>query len=130
MRQVVLTAAICAPILAGCAPTLQTYQDSAPSGGRLRIGEYRAFTRARVGCPTISIPEATTIEAPTHGRIEITIGPGTKAPPYAICRGVRGQTLFLDYIARRGYRGPDTLVYRIRFEDGETHLVRKRIDVR
>jgi hypothetical protein len=126
-----------AAALAGCAQTGpdmsgRVYGQIVASGERARMGDYRTFSTAR-GCPTVSLPEITVADPPSHGRVAFGVGPAKfvdNKPVVHPCERASGAALIVYYVSDRGYRGLDGLAYRVRYSSGEVELIRKVLTVR
>ena len=71
-------------------------------------------------------------QKPQHGSVRMltrkakaVYGPGA----YAHCDGKVGPSLAFEYASKRGYRGPDSFLVRIRYNDGEIRHERFEIAV-
>lgn len=125
--------------LAGCAgasPDLSglVYEQTARAGARVRLGDYRTSSQA-LRCATISLPEVTVTRQPAHGRVSFATGPARYVPdqlgrPEDACARGAQTALIIYYHAAPGYRGLDTLAYRVRYASGETLDIGKRIVLR
>lgn len=106
----------------------------APSGGVAQRTIYRngfmqlgPFVTLDAQCRLIGQARAHIVVAPTNGRLAVLRKRGEVAfapeHPLARCndRPVRGTTLF--YSPRRGFVGPDTFTYELRFLDGERRRI-------
>ena len=142
MTKALATASLAALVLAGCAPQpgdlgasshgSVIYQQEVRSGARARMGDYRTY-RTDAACSTASLPQIDVLSGPAHGRVAFGVGPArfvANKPARHRCDRGAGTAAIVYYVANGGYRGLDALSYRVRYRDGETEIVRKRLIVR
>lgn len=122
--------------LGGCVTTEGTAPAQADSAERVASGKrtflQKTFMTMDDRCRPIPRPSGVLTEPPRHGKVRLATrkaaaeyGPG----PFQHCNGKVGPSLAFEYTSKRGYRGADSFLVRIRYNDGEIRYERFEITV-
>jgi hypothetical protein len=132
----VIGATLLCGFLGGCVTTEGTAPGQAGGTERVASGKptflQKTFMSMNERCRPITRPTGVLTEPPHHGKVRLATrnakaeyGPG----PMRHCDGKVGPALAFEYTAKRGYRGSDSFVVRIRFDDGEIRHERFEVTV-
>lgn len=131
-----LAAMLLCGLLGGCGTTDGPTPGQAEGAERVESGKptflQRTFMTMDERCRPIRRPTGVLTEPPRHGKVrlatrkaEAEYGPG----PFRHCNGKVGPSLAFEYTSRAGYRGPDSFLVRVRYNDGETRPIRLDVTV-
>ena len=123
-------------LLGGCVTTEGTTPGQTGSTERVESGKrtflQKTFMTMDERCRPIPRPSGVLTEPPRHGKVRLATrkaaaeyGPG----PFEHCNGKVGPSLAFEYTSKRGYRGTDGFLVRIRYNDGEIRYERFEIAV-
>jgi hypothetical protein len=132
----VFAAVLLCSALGGCVTTEGTAPAQAFSTERVASGKrtflQKTFMTMDDRCRPVPRPSGVLTEPPRHGKVrlatrkaEAEYGPG----PHQHCNGKVGPSLAFEYTSKRGYRGTDSFLVRIRYDDGEIRYERFEIMV-
>ncbi|WP_454658820.1 hypothetical protein [Bosea beijingensis] len=133
---IVVGATLLCGMLGGCVTTEGTAPGQADSTERVASGKrtflQKTFMTMDERCRPVPRPKGVLTEPPRHGKVRLATrkaaaeyGPG----PMRHCDGKVGPSLAFEYASKRGYRGPDSFLVRIRYNDGEIRHERFEIAV-
>ena len=133
---IVVGATLLCGMLGGCVTTEGTAPGQADSTERVASGKrtflQKTFMTMDERCRPIPRPSGVLTEPPRHGKVRLETrkaaaeyGPG----PFQHCNGKVGPSLAFEYTSKRGYRGADSFLVRIRYNDGEIRYERFEITV-
>ena len=110
---IVVGATLLCGMLGGCVTTEGTAPGQADSTERVASGKrtflQKTFMTMDERCRPVPRPKGVLTEPPRHGKV--------------------GPSLAFEYASKRGYRGPDSFLVRIRYNDGEIRHERFEIAV-
>ena len=131
-----LAAALLCGLLGGCVTTDGTAPGRTEGAERVASGKrtflQRTFMTLDERCRPVPRPKGVLTEPPRHGKVRLgtrkaaaEYGPG----PFRHCNGKVGPSLAFEYTSQRNYRGADSFLVRIRYNDGEIRYERFEITV-
>lgn len=102
-----------------------------PAGREITLE--RSYMTLDKQCRPKPLPRLTIEQQPAHGRAWPIAGPSQPnygPGPYQHCNSRMVQAAAIRYQANANYRGPDSVVVRVRFQNGEVHSERVPVTVR
>lgn len=132
----ILAATLLCGLLGGCVTTDGDAPGLAEGAERVASGKptflQKTFMTMDERCRPIRRPSGVLTEPPRHGKVRLATrkagaeyGPG----PFQHCNGKVGPSLAFEYTSKPGYRGADSFLVRIRYNDGEIRYERFEIAV-
>lgn len=133
---IVVGATLLCSLLGGCVTTDGTAPGLTEGAERVASGKrtflQKTFMSMDERCRPVRRPSGALTEPPRHGKVRLATrdakaeyGPG----PMRHCDGRVGPSLAFEYSPKPGYRGPDSFLVRIRYNDGEIRYERFAVTV-
>ena len=132
----VFAASLLCSLLGGCVTPDGTAPGQAEGTERVASGKrtflQKTFMTMDERCRPIPRPKGVLTEPPRHGKVRpatrkanAEYGPG----PFQHCNGKVGPSLAFEYTSKRDYRGADSFLVRIRYDNGEIRYERFEVMV-